>query len=107
MTGQTDDGGRRVTSNAESSGRFHTDWLNMIFPRLMLAKTLLRDDGVLFISIDDAEVTTLRDVLRQTFGEENFLAMFVRRRRMSTGLRDTPISPDHEYVICMQRTLSA
>jgi adenine-specific DNA-methyltransferase len=103
LTGQSDDGGGLVSSNTESSGRFHTDWLNMIFPRLILARTLLREDGVLFISIDDAEVTTLRDTLRQIFGEENFLAMFVRRRRMSTGLRDTPISPDHEYVICVAK----
>ncbi len=103
LTGQIDTENRKMSSNPEGSGRFHTTWLNMVYPRLTLARSLLTEDGVLFISIDDAEVTALRQIIGQIFGDENFLAMFVRRRRMSTGMRETPISPDHEYIVCVAR----
>ena len=98
LTGQIE-GGRKISSNTEASGRFHTDWLNMMYPRLKLARNLLRDDGVIFISIDDAEIANIRVVCDDLFGEENFLASFVRRRRMATGMRDSAVSPDHEYII--------
>ncbi|MGD0231069.1 MAG: site-specific DNA-methyltransferase, partial [Syntrophorhabdales bacterium] len=106
ITGQVE-GGKKISSNTEASGRFHTDWLNMIYPRLKLARNLLRDDGVIFISIDDAEVDDFRKVCSEVFGEENFLSTLVRRRRLATGLRDTPISPDHEYVLAYARSLAA
>lgn len=106
LTGQLGAEGR-LSSNNESAGRFHTIWLNMIYPRLKVSRSLLREDGVLFVSIDDAEVVNLRQVCNEVFGEENFLASFVRRRRMATGMRDNPISPDHEYVVAYAKNLAA
>ena len=74
LTGQSGDGGMKLSSNTEASGRFHTDWLNMMYPRLKLAWNLLRSDGVVFISIDEKEVQHLRIVANELFGEENFVA---------------------------------
>ena len=80
-TGQVDAEGNVLTSNPETRGRFHSDWLTMMYPRLFLARQLLRDDGVIFVSIDDNEVHHLRLLMNEVFGEENFVATFVRRRR--------------------------
>src|SRR5690606_17657744 len=76
LTGQVESG-RKTSSNTEASGRFHTAWLNMIYPRLKAARALLRPDGVIFISIDDAERDSLRLVCNEVFGEENFVACLV------------------------------
>lgn len=73
LTGQINESGRRITTNTETSGRYHTNWLNMMYPRLKLARNLLRDDGVIFISIDDHEVSNLRKICDEIFGEENFV----------------------------------
>jgi len=73
LTGQVE-GGQKISSNTEASGRFHTDWLNMMYPRLKLARNVLREDGVLLISIDDREIENLRRVCSEIFGEENFIA---------------------------------
>ena len=101
LTGQTDGENRRLSSNTETSGRFHTDWLTMMYPRLKLAKYLLRDDGVTFVSVDDSELSTLRLVADDVFGEENFLACFVWKSRQNKDNRTvTGASVDHEYVIC-------
>jgi adenine-specific DNA-methyltransferase len=102
-TGQVDQEGKKFSTNAETDGRFHSKWMNMMYPRMYLARNLLREDGVIFISIDDAEIDNLRKLCEEVFGEENVLTTFVRRRRMATGMRDTPISPDHEYVVCAAR----
>jgi adenine-specific DNA-methyltransferase len=77
LTGQTGEGGKKLSSNTEASGRFHTDWLNMMYPRLKLARNLLREDGVLFASIDEREVANLRAVLDEIFGAENNVCEFV------------------------------
>ncbi|MEK6409603.1 MAG: site-specific DNA-methyltransferase [Acidobacteriota bacterium] len=106
LTGQVESG-RKISTNSDASGRFHTDWLNMMYPRLKVACNLLREDGLIFISIDDAEVNNLRKLCDDAFGEENFLTTFVRRRRMATGMRDTPVSPDHEYVMSYAKNLSS
>lgn len=74
ITGQVDGEGRNLSNNPETSGRYHTDWLNMMYPRLKLARNLLKDDGVIFISIDDNEVSNLRKICDEVFGEENFVA---------------------------------
>ena len=74
ITGQVDDEGNRVSTNTEASGRYHTDWLNMMYPRLRLARNLLTDDGVVFISIDDNEVHNLQKICDEVFGEDNFVA---------------------------------
>lgn len=99
LTGQTDDEGQKLTSNTEASGRFHTDWLNMMLPRLMLARNLLRADGVLYVSIDDSEVGHLRDLCDDVFGEENFVASVVWRKRVSPANDAQWYSSDHEYVV--------
>ena len=91
-------------SNPETMGRYHTNWLNMMYPRLRLAANLLRDDGVIFISIDDNEVTNLKRLCDETFGEENFAGQFPWRKR--TAKSDVPfgISQDYEWVLCYARS---
>jgi len=84
LTGQTDGEGRRLSTNAETSGRYHTDWLNMMYPRLKLAHNLLRDDGVIFISIDDNEIANLRKLCDEVFGEETFRNTILVRRRVKS-----------------------
>lgn len=76
-SGQTDEEGNRLVANTESNGRFHTDWLNMIYPRLKVAKDLLREDGVIFISIDDNELKNLENICNEIFGESNFVANMI------------------------------
>ncbi len=100
LTGQVE-GGQKISSNTEASGRFHTDWLNMMYPRLKLARNLLRRDGTIFISIDDGELPRLRIAADDVFGEENFLACFVWKSRQNKDNRTvTGASVDHEYIVC-------
>lgn len=77
LTGQVDDEGNKISTNTDKSGRYHTDWLNMMYPRLKLARNLLKDDGVIFISIDDNEVHNLRKICDEIFGEDNFVGLFI------------------------------
>lgn len=97
LTGQVDNEGRKISTNSETNGRYHTDWLNMMYPRLKLARNLLRDDGVIFVSIDDNEVTNLRKICDEVFGEENFVAEIVWKKR-STPPNDKIIGAQHEYL---------
>lgn len=91
-------------SNPETMGRFHTNWLNMMYPRLRLAANLLRDDGVIFISIDENEVTNLRKLCDDVFGEENHLGTFIwKRRQMVDSRTKTGVSEDHEYAVCYSK----
>ena len=103
-SGQYDEQGNRLVANTESNGRFHTDWLNMIYPRLKIAKDLLSDDGVIFISIDDSEQQNARKICDEIFGEPNFIAQCVRKRRDSQANLSKNISPIHEYVIIYSKT---
>ena len=96
-SGQYDEEGNRMVANTESNGRFHTDWLNMIYPRLKLAKDLLTDDGVIFISIDDNEVDNLKKICNELFGEKNFVAEIPWQSRVSIQ-NDTDFSINHEYI---------
>lgn len=98
LTGRVE-GKTRVSSNTEASGRFHTDWLNMIYPRLMLARNLLSEDGVLFATIDDSECSHLRLVLDAVFGSENFVASLVWKKKSAPDARDT-IGSVHDWVLC-------
>ena len=84
-SGQLDEEGNRMVLNMESNGRFHTDWLNMIYPRLKVAKDLLTDDGVIFISIDDNEVENLKKICSEVFGDNNFLTCVTRSTGTPTG----------------------
>lgn len=97
--GNMDELGNHFRKNLDSNGRFHSDWCSMIYPRLMLAKTLLTEDGVIFISIDDNEVENLKKICNEVFGESNFIAQCVRKRRDSQANLSKNISPIHEYII--------
>ena len=97
---QKDEAGNRLVANNESNGRFHSDWLSMMYPRLKLARNLLRDDGVIFISIDDGEVNNLCAVMNEVFGQDSFVAQFVWKSRKFTDARAvTNVSTDHEYIL--------
>ena len=98
LTGQTDVESGKLSSNTEASGRFHTDWLNMMYPRLKLARNLLRSDGAIFLSCDDNEVQNLRTLLDEVFGEENFIATCVWQKRYSRENRGS-IGDAHDYII--------
>ena len=91
-------------SNPETMGRFHTNWLNMMYPRLRLASNLLRDDGVIFISIDDNEVTNLRKICDEVFGEENFVAI-ITREAIKGGSLSKNIRNVHDYILCYAKRL--
>jgi len=96
------DGGRKMTANTETSGRFHTDWLNMMYPRLTLARTLLREDGVIFISIDDNENANMRFLCNEIFGEENFIAQLVWNTDGHTD-NQFDVKINHEYILLYSR----
>lgn len=99
-SGQFDEEGNRLVKNLNSNGRFHTDWLNMMYPRLKLAKDLLSDDGVVFISIDDNEVENLKKICDEVLGESNFIACLIWKSK-SGGANDSKyMAVDHEYILC-------
>jgi adenine-specific DNA-methyltransferase len=96
---QTDETGSRLVANTDANGRFHSDWLSMIYSRLRLARNLLRDDGVVFISIDDNEVDNLRKLCSEIFGEENFVAQIIWQKVFSPKNSARWFSEDHDYVL--------
>lgn len=102
-SGQFDDQGNRLFQNTESNGRFHTDWLNMIYPRLQIAKDLLSDDGVIYISIDDMEHDNLRKVCNELFGEHNFVADIIWKRKRGRDNSARWFSKAHEYCLLYAR----
>jgi adenine-specific DNA-methyltransferase len=106
LTGQTGDGGAKLSSNTEASGRFHTLWLNMMYPRLKLARNLLQDDGVICVSIADDEGHHLRVLLNDVFGEENFIATCVWQKRYSRENRGI-IGDVHDYLMFFARNIEA
>jgi adenine-specific DNA-methyltransferase len=97
-TGQLDSQGRKFSTNSELSGRFHSKWASMMYPRLYLAKNLLRDDGLVFISIDDNEVDSLRAIMKEIFGEDRFVAQIVVQSN-KRGQTYREISKTHEYIL--------
>lgn len=92
-------------SNPETMGRFHTNWLNMMYPRLRLAANLLRDDGVIFISIDDHEVDNLKKLCNEVFGEENFIGLFCRKTKSGGGSASGSCAVEHDYVLAYAKML--
>ncbi len=98
LTGQVE-GGRKISSNTEASGRFHTDWLVMMYPRLKLARTLLKYDGVVFVSIDDRELNHLRSLMNEIFGEENFVATISVVNNLKGRNDKKHVAACHEYVV--------
>ena len=99
ITGQLDNEGKKISSNSESGGRFHTEWLNMIYPRLRLAKNLLKDDGVIFISIDDNEITNLKKICDEIYGENNFVGEFIILSNPRGSQASKHLANVHEYVL--------
>jgi len=97
--GMYDEDDNRLFKNTDSNGRFHSDWCSMMYSRLMLARNLLTSDGVIFISIDDNEYATLKELCDEIFGSTSFLANFVWKRRSSSALDKSKCSTDHEYVL--------
>ena len=105
-SGQYDEDGNRMVQNTESNGRFHTDWLNMIYPRLRLAKDLLTDDGVIFISIDDNEQENLKKCCDEVFGGQNFVAQLVWERAFSPKNDARFVSNSHDYVLMYAKDIT-
>lgn len=105
ITGQVDSEGRKSSSNTEASGRFHTDWLNMMYPRLKLARNLLRDDGLILISLDDAEINNMRHLCNDVMGEENMVACLVWEKGRKNDAKLFSIG--HEYLLIFSKSLSA
>jgi len=103
LTGQVE-GGDKLSSNTESSGRFHTDWINMMYPRLRLSRALLREDGVLFVSIDDTEVANLRLVCDEIFGEENLAAHVLWQKKYSVSNDDPGIGVMHDHILVYRKS---
>lgn len=104
-SGQTDEEGNRLVQNTESNGRFHTDWLNMMYSRLRLAKDLLSDDGVIFISIDDNEQANLEKICDGIFGKKNFVACVVWQKIHSTKNDARYFSENHEYALVYAKSI--
>ena len=107
ITGQVDGNGKPISTNTETSGRYHTDWLNMMYPRLRLARNLLADDGVIFISIDDNEVENLKKICNEIFGESNFIGCFLwKKKSTSTNVANALVSPQVDYQLCYGKKVS-
>ena len=104
QTGQTQNK-IKLTSNPETSGRFHSDWLSFIYPRLLLSRQLLKNDGIIFISIDDNEVTNLRNVMNEIFGEENFICTIIWQKVYSPKNQSKRISNDHDYILAYSKNI--
>lgn len=108
-SGAIDENGDRMFKNTDSNGRFHSDWCSMIYSRLSLARNLLADDGVIFISIDDNEQENLKKMCNEIFGEENFIMSFVWKTRQASGkqIAENNTSKEHEYILCYGKTDNA
>jgi adenine-specific DNA-methyltransferase len=103
LTGQTGEGGKKLSSNTEASGRFHTDWLNMMYPRVRLAKTLLSKNGLLMISTDETEADNLRKLCDEEFGSENFVERIVWKNKYGSGALTKGFANVHEYILVYSR----
>jgi len=102
---QKDDDGNRLVANISTYGRFHSDWLSMIYPRIKLARNCLRDDGALWISIDDREVSNLISVLREVFGNDHYVSTFVWQKRKTRENRKV-VSTSHDFIVCVAKDKS-
>lgn len=103
-TGQVDADGRKFSTNSETGGRYHSKWLDMMYPRLFLARNLLQDDGVIFVSIDDHEVHNLREIMNEIFGEENFVATIAWQKKYAPSSDDQGIANMHEYILVFSKS---
>lgn len=99
-TGQMDEEGNKLTTNRETDGRFHSNWLSMMYPRLFVARNLLKDDGTIFVNIGNNEFHNLKFLMDEIFGEDNFVSTFVWRKRKGGGNDSKYIAIDHDYILC-------
>lgn len=106
ITGQVDGNGKPISTNPETSGRYHTEWLNMMYPRLRLARNLLSDDGVIFISIDDNEVHNLRKICDEIFGSDNFIGIYIKQSKVGGGSDTKFIVREHEYCVVYAKSIT-
>ena len=106
-TGQVDDEGFKLSANAETSGRYHTNWLNMMYPRLRLARNLLMDTGIIFISIDDTEMCNLRRICDEVIGEENFVANIIWQKKYAKQNDSKGFSVSHDHILLYARSVEA
>ncbi|MGA4508624.1 site-specific DNA-methyltransferase [Propionibacteriaceae bacterium G1746] len=102
-SGQSDESGARLVANSDANGRYHSDWLSMMYPRLKLARNLLKTDGVIFISIDDHEIDNLRSLCDEVFGAQNFVAQIIWQKVYSPKNSAQWFSEDHDYIVCYAR----
>ena len=100
ITGQVDSYGKTISTNTETSGRYHTDWLNMMYPRLRLARNLLTDDGVIFISIDDNELYNLKKLCDEIFGEDNYVTEFAWEKKKKPSFLHRNVGKLNDYILC-------
>jgi len=106
VTGQVSEEGTKLTTNTDTDGRYHSNWLNMMYPRLKLARNLLTDDGVIFISIDDNEQANLKKLCDEIFGEENFIAQIVWERAYAPVNLKKHFSESHDYMVCYSKNIN-
>lgn len=100
QTGQLDEFGRKLSTNSETSGRYHSDWLSMMYPRLKLARNLLSEDGAIFISIDDGEQSNLKQICDEIFGEDNFVNNIIWQKKYSPQNDAKWLSDNHDFILC-------
>ena len=105
VSGDFDEEGNRLFKNTDSNGRFHTDWLNMMYPRLKLARDLLSEDGVIFISMDDSEIQNLRKICDEIFGENNFITQFIWEKTSHFGRQKKNYYSNAEYILCYGKNI--
>ncbi|WP_259399163.1 site-specific DNA-methyltransferase [Pseudoalteromonas sp. SG43-7] len=106
QTGQVDSDGNRLSTNADTSGRYHSDWISMIYPRLKLARNLLKEDGVIFISIDDVEQKNLRAICDEVFGEDNFVSNLIWQKKFARANDARYFSTMHDHILCYAKSTS-
>lgn len=104
-TGQLGEDGTATSTNKDTSGRYHSNWLNMMYPRLFLARNLLKEDGVIFVSIDDHEVHNLRMLMDEVFGEENFVGCFIWHKKLTGGYDNKNINSQHDYILTYAKNI--
>ncbi|UYY77363.1 site-specific DNA-methyltransferase [Sphingomonas sp. R1] len=104
LTGQSGICGESLTSEREAAGRFHTSWLNMMYPRLLIAKELLRDDGAIFVNIADEEVTNMRKMLDEAFGEDNFVASIIWQKKYAVSADERGLGAMHDYILLYRKS---
>ena len=105
VTGQIDSDGNKLSTNSDSDGRFHSNWLNMMYPRLRLARNLLTEDGMIFISIDDHEIENLKKLCDDILGENNFIGTVIWQRAFSPVNMNKYFSPNHDFIVCFSKSL--